>query len=162
MARPTSTSGGRRTKISADLVQIVNKKNGHWRAEFLAALAETSNVTKACEAAGVHPSRPYKVKRLEPAFARDWNAALMEGYDALEIDVLHRLRFGEARDGDRKFDNGAALRLLAQHRESVVRERAMRENEDVEAVRASIDSKLAALKAQVLARKAAEAGPGDE
>jgi len=148
----------RRTKIAADLAAQESKNNRHWRASFLAKLAETSNVTASAEAAGVHPSRVYKVKRLEPEFAREWFDALIEGYDALEVEVLHRLRFGEPVGGDRKFDNGAALRLLAQHRETVVRHRAVRETEDAAAVRASIDAKLAQLKEQVLASEAAERG----
>lgn len=154
MAKPPLASGNRRTKISAALTRTEDKSNRHWRAEFLAALAETSNVSAAAQTAGVHPSRPYKVRRLEPEFARAWQAALLEGYDALEIDVLHRLRFGEARDAERKFDNATALRLLTQHRETVAREKAMRENEDLAAVRASLDAKIASLRQQVLARRA--------
>lgn len=157
MAMPSSTPGKRRTKISAKLASEETKSNRHWRSEFISALAETSNVTAAAQAAGIHPSRAYKVKRLEPDFARDWLGALIEGYDNLEMEVLHRLRFGEPKDADRKFDNATAMRLLAQHRETVVRERAMREHEDVEAVRASIDRKIAQIKAQVMARRAAEA-----
>ena len=156
MVTPPRPSGVRRAKISAVPVTPEARKNLHWRKTFLTALAETSNVTAAADAAGVHPSRPYKVKRQEPDFAREWHTALLEGYDALEIDVLHRLRFGEARDADRKFDNATALRLLTQHRETVARERAMRENEDVATVRASLDAKLARLRQQVMARKVDE------
>ena len=159
MVTPPRPSGSRRAKIAAAPVTPEARKNPHWRKTFLTALAETSNVTAAADAAGVHPSRPYKIKRQEPDFAREWHAALLEGYDALEIDVLHRLRFGEARDADRKFDNATALRLLTQHRETVARERAMRENEDVATVRASLDAKLARLRQQVMARKAHESAP---
>lgn len=157
MATPSSTPGKRRTKISARLMNEESKNNRHWRSEFIATLAETSNVTAAAQAAGIHPSRAYKVKRLEPEFAREWLGALIEGYDNLEMEVLHRLRFGEPKDAERKFDNATAMRLLAQHRDTVVRERAMREHEDVEAVRASIDRKIAQIKAQVMARRAADA-----
>ena len=157
MAKPPLTPGTRRATNNAAVTPTEDRTSRHWRSAFLAALAETSNVTAAAEAAGVHPSRPYKVRRQEPEFAAAWHAALLEGYDALEIDVLHRLRFGEARDADRKFDNATALRLLAQHRETVVRERAMRENEDVAIVRASLDAKLASLRRQVLERRAEQA-----
>lgn len=157
MAKPPLTPGTRRVTNNAAFNPTEDRTSRHWRSAFLAALAETSNVTAAAEAAGVHPSRPYKVRRQEPDFAAAWHAALLEGYDALEIDVLHRLRFGEARDADRKFDNATALRLLAQHRETVVRERAMRENEDVAIVRASLDAKLASLRRQVLERRAEQA-----
>lgn len=155
-AKNSAASGSRRTKISAALVKDEEKLNRHWRTEFLAALAETSNVTAAAAAAGVHPSRPYKVKRLEPDFARLWRTALCEGYDNLEMEVLHRLRFGESKDVDRKFDNATALRILGQHRETVARERALRDNADIGAVRASIHAKLASLRQEVQAQRRAE------
>lgn len=158
MAKSTSAPARARTKIPAALVEQETKNNRHWRTEFLAKLAETSNVTASAEAAGVHLSRVYKVKRLEPEFARAWYDALIDGYDALEIEVLHRMRFGEPVGGERKFDNGAALRLLAQHRETVTRQRAIRASEDVAVIRASIEAKLMKLREQVLAREAAERG----
>lgn len=127
-----------------------------WRGDFLMALAETSNVTAAALAAGVNPGRAYKSKRIEPDFARLWREALCEGYDNLEMELLHRLRFGEAKDVDAKFDNANALRLLTQHRETVARQRAIRENADIAEVRASIHAKLLEMRDQVLARRKAE------
>jgi transcriptional antiterminator Rof (Rho-off) len=81
---------------------------------------------------------------------------LCEAYDNLEMELLHRLRFGESRDGEAKFDNANALRLLTQHRETVARQRAIRENSDIKQVRASIHAKLLALRDQVLAQRKAE------
>ena len=74
MAKPTRAAPAprRRTRISAALTATETKNNRHWQAAFLAALAETSNVTAASAAAGVNPSRPYKLKRAEPDFARRW------------------------------------------------------------------------------------------
>ena len=46
-----------------------DKPNRHWRTLFLDRLAETSNVSAAARAAGVNPSRAYKVRREEPDFA---------------------------------------------------------------------------------------------
>lgn len=159
MAKPTRAAPAprRRTRISAALTATETKNNRHWQAAFLAALAETSNVTAASAAAGVNPSRPYKLKRAEPDFARRWREALCEGYDLLEIEVLYRLRFGEARDGEHKFDNATALRLLSQHRETVARERAIRENADVETVRQSLYTKLSRLRDEVQASRRATA-----
>ncbi|GGB88653.1 hypothetical protein GCM10011494_03680 [Novosphingobium endophyticum] len=148
-----ASSGKRRSKISAALTGGEDKLNRHWRGTFLAGLAETSNVTAASAAAGVHPSRPYKVRRHEPEFARAWRAALLEGYEHLEMELLHRLRFGEPKDAEMKFDNTAALRLLGLRRDTVARERAIRVNEDLAAVRASIQAKLAQLREQVIARR---------
>ena len=86
---------------------------------------------------------------------------MLEGYENLELELLHRLRFGETKDGEMKFDNANALRLLGLHRETVARERAMREDEDIGAVRASLQAKIAQLREQVVARRAAEEGPHD-
>lgn len=125
-----------------------------WRATFLAALADTSNVTAAAAAAGINPAHAYKIRRAEPAFAREWQAALCEGYDNLEMELLHRLRNGDEKAAaDRKFDNATALRLLAVHRESAARERAIRDNTDATAVRASLDAKLEEMREQVMARR---------
>ncbi|MFM2371282.1 MAG: hypothetical protein RIS85_1004 [Pseudomonadota bacterium] len=166
MAKPTGPvrAAKPRTKICAALAAKETKNNRHWQGEFLAALAETSNVTAASTTAGVHPTRPYKLKRTDNDFAARWREALCEGYDLLEMEVLHRLRFGEPKDGEHKFDNATALRLLSQHRETVARERAIRENADVETVRASIHAKLARMREEVLARRQAaaeEAGGAD-
>lgn len=166
MAEPKRASSAaapckRRTRLNADLARSEDKLNRHWRTAFLAVLAETSNVSAAALAAGVHLSRPYKLRRNDPDFARDWRGALLEGYENLELELLHRLRFGETKDGEMKFDNANALRLLGLHRETVARERAMREDEDIGAVRASLQAKIAQLREQVVARRAAEEGPHD-
>ena len=124
------------------------RKNTRWRQVFLEKLAETSNVTAAAKWAHVATSQVYASRRGEPEFARKWQAALCEGYDNLEMDLLHRLRTGEVRPasgakrGVRTFDNATALRLLTAHRDSVARERAMRDNEDAAEILASIDATL--------------------
>ena len=168
MGKPTQSvrvSGPRATKgvVTAAKRQRA-KRSGpkrSWQPAFLLALAETSNVTAAAIAAGVRPSYPYKVKRDDNAFAKAWREALCEGYDHLELELLHRLRFGEPKDGDTKFDNANALRLLTQHRETVARQRAIRSNEDVAQVRASLRAKLMELREQVLAQRKAEQKSAD-
>ncbi|WP_197423762.1 hypothetical protein [Novosphingobium sp. CCH12-A3] len=132
------------------------KSNRPWRPVFLAVLAETSNVTAAAAAADIPASRAYKDKRDDGEFAARWREALCEGYDLLEIEVLHRLRFGEPKDGA-KFDNATALRLLSQHRETVARERAIRDNADVEAVRQSLHAKLLQIREEVQKQRQAAA-----
>ena len=128
-----------------------------WMPRFLAALAETSNVSRAAKMAQISTSAAYEARRKRREFARQWQAALCEGYDNLEMELLGRLREGEiklpagAKRGARSYDNAVALRLLMAHRESAARERAMRANIDAAEIRASIDRKVAALRAQVLA-----------
>lgn len=128
------------------------KLNPHWRILFLDALGETSNVSEAARRAGITPSRAYKLRAEKPDFARKWRAALYAGYELLELELLGRLRAGEAKDGP-KFDNAAALRLLALHRETAAQERAQQHNIDAATARRIIDGKLDELRQRVLARR---------
>lgn len=123
-----------------------------WASLFLAELALTSNVTAAAKKAGVHKSAAYDARKASPEFSRMWGAALCEGYDLLELELLQRLREGEvkpARDakrGVRSFDNATALRLLIAHRQSAARQRALRDSEDTEAILAGINAQLEGIK----------------
>jgi len=137
----------------------------NWRSAFLAALAETSNVRQSCEAAGVNPSTVYDLRRRDAGFAQRWLDALCEGYDNLEIEMLHNLRSGE--DGDApKFNFAVALRMLLAHRDAVNREKARRVDVSVAEVRASIDLKIESMRKRVLARRDAagrsDAGGGSD
>ena len=128
-----------------------------WKPAFLAALAETSNVARAARQAGTNTSTVYETRRRSRDFARKWQAALCEGYDNLEMDLLCRLREGEikrapgAKTGVRTYDNATAFRLLMAHREAVAREKGHRANVSAAEVRAVLDRKIAALRAQVIA-----------
>jgi hypothetical protein len=121
-----------------------------WQADFLAALAHSSNVTLAAQKAGIDVSTVYRSRRAEPDFYRRWQEALAEGYDNLEMDLLHRLRIGQLEGGKaqarRKFDNAIAFRLLTAHREAVGRQKALRACEDEDAIIASITEKLEKMK----------------
>jgi len=137
-----------------------------WKKPFLAALAETSNVARAAKIAGKDTSTVYETRRKSRDFAARWQAALSEGYDNLEMDLLRRLREGEikraagAKAGVRTYDNATAFRLLVVHREAVSKEKAGRANVSAAEVRASIERKVAAIKAEVLAREEAERAQG--
>jgi hypothetical protein len=130
----------------------------NWKRPFLAALAETSNVARAARIAEVSPSTVYDARRKSRDFARQWQASLCEGYDNLEMELLARLREGEikraagAKTGVRTFDNATAWRMLMAHREARAKEHAGRANVTAAEVRASIERKVAALRAQVEAR----------
>ena len=117
--------------------------NTRWREVFLEKLAETANISASAEWAVTTTSQVYASRRSEPEFARKWMAALCEGYDNLEMHVLQRLLTGDAKDAEGgKYDFGAALRILAAHRESTARERAIRDNDAADAVLAEIDAQL--------------------
>ncbi|MBX7541370.1 hypothetical protein [Qipengyuania sphaerica] len=121
------------------------KKN--WERIFLNALAETSNVKAACELATVSQSLVYKTRRENADFARLWYAALAEGYDNLEMELLSRLREGRLEDVDadgnkRKFDIGTAFRCLIAHRETVAKEKGRATLDDEIATMKSINAKI--------------------
>lgn len=125
----------------------------NWRDTFFAALGETSNVAAAARAAQISISWVYKTRREDREFKRRWAAALCEGYDNLEMEVLYRLRTGRLEevcdDGTRrKFDVAASIRMLMTHRESVSRERARQSHEDEAAILASINAKIDRMRAR--------------
>jgi hypothetical protein len=136
--------------------------NNNWRRLFLDHLAESSNVTASARKAGISVSRAYKVRREEVDFARQWLAALAEGYLHLELEVVRRLREGDFKVGeDGKFDFANAIRLLAAHRDSA--ERAASQVRDVSAaeVRASIDRKIEDIRRRIAREKAAAERQGE-
>lgn len=128
-----------------------------WRRDFFAQLAETSNIRKACEVAGINPSTVYDLRRRDVNFAQRWNAALCEGYDNLEMEMLQNLRTCEAGASVPKYNYAAAMRMLLAHRETVQREKARRVDVSAAEIQASIELKVAQMRDRVLAREAAEA-----
>lgn len=133
------------------------KKN--WKSIFLDQLAETSNVKAACDLAGISQSLVYKTRRENPEFASQWYAALAEGYDNLEMELLARLREGRLEDVDelgnkRKFDIGTAFRCLIAHRETVAKEKGRATLDDEIATMKSINAKIDTIRARE--EKAAE------
>jgi hypothetical protein len=127
------------------------RRTPHWRKDFFEALAETSNVTASAARANVPVQTVYKLRRENAEFANKWRAALLEGYDLLEMELLGHLR--DPKPG-RKLDVAAAIRLLAAHRATVERERTLREEDDEEAVRASIVAFLEGMRQRRLANEA--------
>jgi hypothetical protein len=133
-----------------------------WSRSFLAELAATCNVAAAARKAGITTATVYEARRNDAAFGRKWQAALSEGYDNLELELLHRLRSGELKPPPtrkkavRTFDNANALRLLAAHREAAAQQRAIRDNDDAEAILAGLNAKLERMRERALAAKRGE------
>jgi hypothetical protein len=125
--------------------------NKHWRTYFLAALTDTSNVTAAAAQAGVAPSRAYKVRREDPEFAAKWRAALCDGYQNLEMEVLGFLR---DKAPERKMDIAGAIRLLSLHRDTVARERIDSDRRDEREVYDSIDALIDEMRERAAANAA--------
>ena len=137
----------------------------HWRSPFLRHLAETSNITLSAGKAGVSTARVYRTRREDAVFYARFRAALLEGYELLEMELLGHLR---TPDPERKFDVTAALRALAAHRATVALERSRIDGRSEEEVLASIDRKIdemrarAAANALVIAETSGGADDGDE
>lgn len=135
---------GRRVQVAAPRALSF----AQWSRAFLSELAATSNVSAAARKAKISTTTAYDARRANPEFNRKWLAALCEGYDHLEMELLHRLRTGEvkpaagAKKGSRAFDNATAFRLLAAHRESAARQRAINHNQDSARILISINTKL--------------------
>jgi len=133
-----------------------------WKRPFLAALAETSHVARAAKLAGIATSTAYETRRRNREFYTAWQAALCEGYDNLEMELLGRLRAGEikrapgAKTGVRIYDNATSYRQLVAHREAVAKEKGSRANVSAAEVRAVLDRKIAALRALVIADEEAK------
>ena len=72
--------------------RIVRVRQGRWSAKaeaiFLAELTATANVNAAARAAGVTPQCVYMRRKLWPAFAEQWRAAVAEGWDRIETLVV--------------------------------------------------------------------------
>lgn len=153
---------GRRARSTAPRLPSLPK----WTRTFLSELAATSNITASARKAGISTTTAYDTRRANPEFNRKWQQALCEGYDHLEMELLHRLRSGEVKPpsgskrGARSFDNATAFRLLSVHRESAARQRAIRDNEDTEKIILSINAKLDLMRERKLAAARKEDNAG--
>lgn len=131
-----------------------------WRNRFLEALVETSNVTASAARAAIPLRTAYKARRQDAAFAARWRAALAEGYENLEMELLAYLRDPQ---GKAKLDVANAIRLMAMHREEVARERALEDDRSEAEVLESIDRMIDEMRTRSAANTAllAEEEPAD-
>lgn len=133
----------------------------HWRKRFIAALARSSNLAAATEAAGVSLERAMRSRQAEPDFARAWQDAVAQGYHQLELEVIRRLREGDFTTGDgQKFDFASAIRLLVSQRENSGGHPNRERDVSAAEVRASIDRKIEEIRRRVTRDQAAQGGPG--
>lgn len=72
--------------------QVTRARLKQWtprvEARFLAALARTCNVTRACAAVGLCKGGAYRHRRRWPDFAARWDVAVGEGHDHLAIAAV--------------------------------------------------------------------------
>ena len=147
------TPGAPPPAVTAAEPERAPARNGGWRTAFFEALAETSNVSASAARVNVPLNRIYKLKRTDGAFGAKWLEALHEGYEHLELELLAYLRDPQPK---RKMDVAGALRLLAAHRETVERRRAMMDEDDVDeqAMLESLDSFLEGMRQRRFANEA--------
>lgn len=147
--------------------QVVRHSKALTRREmeiFLSALGETCNVRLAAREAKRSPQTFYRLRQRDSGFRAAWLEALATGYDLLEMELLHRCRFGTPKDvfhqgrkisTTRTFNDQAALRLLHFHRKTVEPFRQAHRSGKRDAK--AIFDDLAARVAQIKAEKAAKA-----
>lgn len=61
-----------------------------WRKAFLAALRQTGNVRRACEACDIGRTAAYALKGADPTFAAEWDEAQEDFTDILEEEAVRR------------------------------------------------------------------------
>lgn len=100
------------------------------RDAFIQHLGETCNVRLSAERVGVSFSTFYKIRQRDPAFAAAWQQALDDGYQRLEMGLLHAALAvveGGRPDGSETSDGAViapmtmeqAFRVLGRHEGSV-------------------------------------------
>lgn len=98
---------------------------------FCNALAESCNVGKACEAAGIGRMTAYEWRKADSEFATAWDSALQVGLSALE-DEAHRRAFdgvdkpvfqqGQQVGAVREYSDALAIFMLKAHNPAKYRE----------------------------------------
>ncbi|MET0240402.1 MAG: hypothetical protein ABW184_10955 [Sphingobium sp.] len=120
--------------------RVTRKWTASKERRFFETLAITANVAHSARSVGLTGESAHARRRENPAFAARWMAALEQGYGELETALLCEAIGGTERtetvsDADgtvrqrktvHSVPHGLALRLLAQHRETVARFRTMK------------------------------------
>jgi hypothetical protein len=124
-------------------------------ANFLTVLAETCNVTQACEEAEVSVSGAYRRKREHAAFRAAWLEAISVAYQRLELVLLDRAFNGtekvvKRRDGSEErmleYSNQLGLTLLKMHRDTAIEAATEFQPDQIEELKERLFNKLKRLK----------------
>ena len=122
---------------------------------FLSVLAETCNVTRACDAAGVGVTSVYRRKKENAAFRAAWLAAIAIAYQQLELALLERAFNGtekvvNVRGGTsttmREYSNQLGVALLKMHRDTASDAEFELPPDEIEEVRERLIKKLQRMK----------------
>jgi hypothetical protein len=154
VARKLTLVAGKKPKLRASSRRDWTKAK---EAKFLSVLADTCNVTRAAEEAGVSTGGAYKRRRENAAFRAGWLDAIAIAYQRLELVLLDRAFNGteklvKRRDGNDErmleYSNQLGLTLLKMHRDTAVEADTEFRPEDIEEVRERLLNKLKRLKAR--------------
>ena len=123
--------------------------------DFLTALAETCNVSRAAEEAGVSVSSAYRRRKTNAAFRAGWIEAIGTAYPRLELVLLNRAFHGvdklvTRRDGSEErmqdYSNQLGLTLLKMHRDSAIEAAPENAPENIDEIRERLVHKLERLR----------------
>lgn len=123
--------------------------------DFLTALAETCNVSRAAEEAGVSVSSAYRRRRTNAEFRAGWLEAIGTAYQRLELVLLNRAFNGteklvKRRDGSeermQEYSNQLGLTLLKMHRDSAIEAAPENAPENIDEIRDKLVHKLERLR----------------
>lgn len=124
---------------------------------FVETLAETCNLSRAAEAAGVSTSSARERRKTNARFRAGCNEAIASAYQRLELAVLERSLNGTEKivvrkDGSeeriREYPNAIALTLLRMHRDTAAEVLEEPAEADIEEVRERLFQKLQRLRKQ--------------
>ena len=124
-------------------------------ATFVSVLADTCNVTRAAEEAGVSASSAYRRRKENAAFRASWLEAIGVAYQRLELVLLDRAfngteRLVKRRDGSDErmieYSNQLGLTLLKMHRDTAVQADTEFQPDQIEELKERLLSKLRRLK----------------
>lgn len=158
MARKLVMVGGKRP-------QLQKPKRHRWtrakQREFLSVLAETCNVTRACEQSGISVTHAYRKRKSDAAFRAAWREAIGVAYQRLELVLLDRAFNGTEklvtrRDGSEErmleYSNQLGLTLLKMHRDTAIEAAPENEPDNIGEIRERLFNKLERLRQREEAR----------
>ena len=134
--------------------------------EFLSMLAETCNVTRACDAARISVTHAYRMRKSNAAFRAAWIEAIGTAYHRLELALLDRAFNGtekvvRRRDGSEErmleYSNQLGLALLKMHRDTAAEASAQVSPENADEIREQLLKKLLRLKSRIEKTEAPDA-----
>lgn len=145
--------------VGADKPKLRRPSKRDWteakQRDFLTALAETCNVSRAAEEAGVSVSSAYRRRKSNAAFRAGWLEAIGTAYQRLELVLLDRAFNGveklvKRRDGSeermQEYSNQLGLTLLKMHRDCAIEAAPENAPDNIEEIRERLVNKLERLR----------------